>query len=301
MGKRLRLDVMVFERNLEDNVHALRDDLLSGRYVHGSYEPFTVFDPKQRLIHKAAVRDRLVHQAVVNAIEPLFEPRFIFDSYSCRVGKGVHAAVRRLRRFFRRASRNDTRTVYALKCDIRKFFASVDHEILFHLLNRRVRDARTLHLLRMIVKSFPCASAKGIPLGNLTSQLFANVYLHELDHFVKHTLGVRYYVRYCDDVVMLATSADGARELARRADAFLHCHLRLELHPDKTKIQTWRQGVDFLGYVLLPHAIVLRAKTAQRMLARVTNENLSSYLGICLHADAYDLGKLVRNRAWGAQ
>lgn len=298
VGKRSRVDVMAFERKLEDNLFALRDDLASGRYQHGLYEPFTVFDPKQRSIHKATVRDRLVHQAVVNVIEPCFERRFIHDSFSCRVGKGTHAAINRLRCFLRRASRNDAMTVYALKCDVRQFFAYIDHDILLQLLARQVHDPRTLALLRRIVESFFVTPGKGLPLGNLTSQLFANVYLHELDHFVKHALRIRYYVRYCDDFVLLTRTMDEARHLVGVIDGFLGSRLALTLHEFKIHVRTWRQGVDFLGYVLMPSATVIRQKTAQRMLRRVAPGNASSYLGMCIHADAYELACTLRHKIW---
>lgn len=288
---------MVFERHLEDNLFALRDDLVAGTYQHGPYHPFTVFDPKKRSIHKAAVRDRVVHQTVVSVIEPLFEPRFIFDSYSCRVGKGTHEAVARLRTFLRQASRNDTRTVHALKCDIRKFFASVDHRVLLQLVRRRIGDERVIGLLGNIVGSFSAALGKGIPLGNLTSQLFANIYLQELDRFVKHDLGACHYLRYCDDFVILCASRTGAQTTAWRVDAFLRERLLLALHPDKVVVRTWKQGVDFLGYVLMPHATVLRTKTARRMLRRVTPENITSYMGLCAHADALGLAQCIRNIA----
>ena len=146
-GKRSRWDVMEFECGLEDNLFELHEELRSGCYRHGKYIPFVLHDPKRRLIHKATVKDRVVHQAIVQIIEPLFEKRFIFDSYSCRKGKGTHAAVRRLRTFFHRLSKNDTRTVYALKCDIKKFFASVDHEILHALIMRLISDSRLIDLI----------------------------------------------------------------------------------------------------------------------------------------------------------
>jgi retron-type reverse transcriptase len=286
---------MVFERNLEDNLFELRSELISQRYRHGEYEPFTVFDPKQRTIHKAGVRDRVVHQAIVNVIEPLFERSFIHDSYSCRVGKGTHAAVNRLRHFLRSESRNDTKTVYALKCDIRKFFASVDQTILVRLLERRILDERIRNLSKVIIGSFSTSPGKGIPLGNLTSQLFANVYLHELDRFVKHGLRIRRYVRYCDDFVLSFEDRSEAFETAKRIDVFLECELTLRLHPDKITVRTWTQGVDFLGYVLLPHATILRQKTARRMLMRATIENAPSYLGLCRHADAFELANALFN------
>lgn len=295
-GKRSRQDVMVFERRLEDNLFDLHDALAAGEYRHGAYEPFTIHDPKQRTIHKATVRDRLAHQAIINVIEPFFESSFIFDSYSCRIGKGTHAAVSRLRQFLRQESRNDARTAYALKCDIRKFFASIDHAVLSSLLERRIHDLRTMELLRHVIGSFSMASGKGIPLGNLTSQLFANVYLHELDRHVKHDLRIRCYVRYCDDFVMLVRAKSEADFLARQIDDFLQARLKIALHPDKVCVRTWRQGIDFLGYVLMPHAMVLRPQTARRMIRNVDPCNLPSYLGLCKHASAYRLEQLVRNK-----
>ena len=298
-GKRSRQDVMEFEYYLEDNLFALRDSLLKGMYRHDPYQSFTIFDPKQRSIHKASVRDRVVHQAVVNIIEPPFERQFIYDSFSCRLEKGTHAAVDRLRSFLRQVSSNNTKTVYALKCDIRRFFASVDHCLLLLLLRRQIHDRLTIKLLENIIGSFSVTTHRGIPLGNLTSQLFANVYLHELDRYVKHDLRVRYYLRYCDDFVILTSSRSEAFDWAERIGAFLNNRLKMQLHPNKVTVRTWEQGVDFLGYVLLPHATVLRTKTAKRILKRATQENLSSYSGVCQHANAYELERLFRTKALG--
>jgi RNA-directed DNA polymerase len=295
-GKRSKQDVMDFEHRLEDNLFSLRERMLKETYCHDPYQPFTIFDPKQRSIHKASVRDRVVHQAVVNVIEPLFETRFIYDSYSCRIGKGTHAAIHRLRSFLRQESMNNTKTVYALKGDIRKFFASVDQEILIFLLGKKIKDEHTIHLLQRIIWSFSLSPNKGIPLGNLTSQLFANVYLHELDRYVKHDLRIHYYLRYCDDFVIMTPSRSEAFNLVERIDAFLQNHLKLQLHPNKVLVRTWKQGIDFLGYILLPHATILRTKTAKRILKRATRENLSSYAGLCQHANAYKLECLFRTK-----
>lgn len=238
-----------------------------------------------------------MHQALINVIEPFFEKRFIFDSFSCRVEKGTHAAVKRLRRFLSQASENDTRTVYALKCDIRRFFATIDHGILLSLIGMVIKDERTLELIKTIIGSFSMNPQKGLPLGNLTSQLFANVYLNELDRFVKFGLHEKRYIRYCDDFVILTRSRSEAFAVGDKINAFLKAELCLELHPNKTTVRTWRQGIDFLGYVLLPHATVLRTKTAKRIMKRVTQWNLSSYAGICKHADAYELERLLRTMA----
>lgn len=296
-GKHTKLDVMTFEYLLEDNLFALHDQLVSGNYRHDPYKPFTIYDPKRRNIHKASVKDRIVHQALINVIEPFFERRFIFDSFSCRVEKGTHAAVKRLRRFLSQASENDTRTVYALKCDIRRFFATIDHVILLNLVGRVIKDECTLELIKTIIGSFSMNPQKGLPLGNLTSQLFANVYLNELDRFVKFDLREKRYIRYCDDFAILTSSRPEAFALASKINSFLKAQLFLELHPNKTTVRTWRQGVDFLGYVLLPHATVLRTKTVKRIMKRVTQRNLPSYTGLCKHADAYELERLLRTMA----
>ncbi len=297
LGKHTKPDVMAFEYQLEDNLFILRDQLVSGEYRHDPYKPFTIYDPKRRNIHKATVKDRIVHQALVNVIEPFFEKRFIFDSFSCRVQKGTHAAVKRLRGFLSQTSKNDTRTVYALKCDVRRFFASVDHGILLALIERVIKDKPTLGLIKGIIKSFSMDLQNGLPLGNLTSQLFANVYLNELDRFVKFDLREKYYIRYCDDFVILTLSRSEAFSLANKINSFLKTQLCMEMHPKKTTIRTWEQGIDFLGYVLLPNATVLRTKTVKRVLKRVTHQNLPSYTGLCKHADAYELERLLRTKA----
>ncbi len=208
-GKSSRTDVQQFELRLEEHIFALHRDLLSGTYRHGPYHAFRICDPKQRQIHKATVRDRVVHHAVSAALNPIFEPTFIAHSFSCRKGKGTHKGVDALWKMLRAASKNHTQACFALKCDIRRFFASVDHDMLLGILAKRIKDERMMHLLREIIGSFASADptlfeSKGIPIGNLTSQLFANVYLHEFDRFMKHDLGGEafrpLYRRFCDRV-----------------------------------------------------------------------------------------------------
>lgn len=297
-GKASRTDVQDYKRQLRERIERLHHALLSGRYRHGLYQRFIIQDPKTRQIHKATVEDRLVHQAVVSAIEPLFERRFLHDSYSCRKGKGTHVGVQRLRQFLRQASNNNTRKVYVLKCDIKQFFASIDHEVLMERLALQLDDERVLWLLREILLSHGADTGRGIPLGNVTSQLFANVYLHELDWYVKQTLGVKRYARYCDDFVIVHDDIDYLAGLIAPIRTFLHDALRLELHPDKVTIRSWHQGVDFLGFVVRPHTTTLRTKTKRRMMAKVNARNLSSYVGLCSHANAYRLEQVVRLAAW---
>lgn len=297
-GKHHRADILEFEYKLEENLFDLQATLLANTYSHKAYMPFTVWDPKQRRIHKASVVDRIVHQLIVSAIEPLFEPQFIFDSFSCRKGKGTHAAVERLHLFLRSSSKNNTQTIYALKCDIKQFFASVDQEILMNLLKERVKDARLIAILERVINSYSTSEGKGIPLGNLTSQLFANVYMHQFDWFVKHTLQEKYYIRYCDDFIILSTNRDRLIELIQQNTQILADMLHLTVHPNKTMLRSWSQGIDFLGYVIKPNAVVLRHKTKQRAIRRTTSNNISSYLGLCSHADEYELTNLLKTIAW---
>ncbi len=296
-GKRKRLEVMLYERNLERNIFCLSGNLLSKKYKHGVYEQFKVTDPKLRRISKACVQDRLVHQAVVSGIESSFEKRFIYDSYSCRSGKGTHAAVARLRSFLGKESRNNTRTTYVLKCDVKRFFDCLDHGILMALINRVVKDSDTLWLIEEIVDSFSIFPGKGVPLGNLTSQLFANIYLHELDRFIKNDLGIKYYVRYCDDFVIVDSDSRYLQGLIPILEGFLRNYLNLCLHPNKITLRTWNSGMDFLGYILKPDCTLLRTKTKNRALRRVNSNNLPSYLGICSHCDSFELQQILKCKA----
>ena len=196
-GKRKRLDVQSFERNLEDNLFALYEKLRKKTYKHGTYEEFFVHDPKERHIHKASVADRVLHHLLYNYLSPLFDKSFIFDSYSCRLGKGTHKGVKRLEKFTKIVSKNYAKPCWVLKLDIKKFFANVDHSVLKKLLRNKILDGDILWLLDQVIDSFP----KGIPLGNLTSQVFANIYMNELDQFIKNKLKIKYYLRYADDFI----------------------------------------------------------------------------------------------------
>lgn len=196
------------------------------------------------------MRDRVLYQAVYQILYPLFDKTFIFDSYSSRNGKGTHAGIGRLNVCLQKLSANYTKPVYALKCDIRKFFDSIDHEILLTLLRQKIDCPETMELLKKIVGSFHKIPGKGLPLGNVTSQLFANIYMNLFDWYVKRKLEVKYYVRYCDDFVILSLCREGLVELLPSLRDFLLTCLKLELHPDKVVIRKFHQGIDFLGAVL---------------------------------------------------
>jgi len=210
--KRKRRDVQMFEIDLMRNIFSLHADLKNpsnklgtGKtYTHSPYKSFNISDPKPRSIHKASVRDRLLHHAIYRKLYPYFDTKFIFDSYSCRFEKGTHKAMNRFRTFAQKCSKNHTKTIYVLKCDVRKFFASIDHEILLQILTKHISDKDTLWLLERIITSFHTKPNKGLPLGNLTSQLLVNVYMNEFDQYIKHKLKIKYYIRYADDFVILS-------------------------------------------------------------------------------------------------
>ncbi len=203
-GKRNKPDVQRFEFNLEDNLFQLHQELKSKTYQHFNYTSFSICDPKPRRIHKAMVRDRVLHHAVFRILYPIFDKGFIFDSYSCRLNKGTHRAVNRLQNFAANQVKTIRRNIFALKCDIRKFFDSIDQDILLDLVKNKIQDIDAIWLIEKIIRSFDKENNKGLPLGNVTSQLFSNIYLNELDQFVKHKLKIKYYLRYCDDFMILA-------------------------------------------------------------------------------------------------
>ena len=295
-GKCTRTDVQEFGRHLMTNILALNQDLASGTYRHGGYRHFRISDPKPRDIHKASVRDRLVHHALYRQLYPFFDRTFIADSYSCRTGKGTHRAMDRFRAFAQKVSKNDTRTCWVLKCDIRKFFASIDHAVLTEILRTRISDERLLALIGGIVGSFHTEGkpGTGLPLGNLTSQLLVNVYMNEFDQFVKHKLKEKYYIRYADDFVVFSRDRNHLAKTLSYMIVFLHERLRLNLHPGKVSIQTLASGVDFLGWVHFPCHRVLRTSTKRRMFSRIEEacgktEVVQSYHGLLSHGNGYQL------------
>ena len=358
LGKRKKKDVLKFSYNLMDNIVSLHNDLVNHTYHHGGYESFFVNDPKRRHIHKASVRDRLLHHAVYRILYPFFERTFIPDSFSCRLNKGTHKAINRFRELANKVSRNNTATCWVLKGDIRKFFASIDHDILLNILGRYIPDKEVMGLLRNIVESFctsaippqrtatplpaspktasrggrfplergkgeppllskegqqgEVADAVGLPLGNLTSQLFANVYLNVFDRWVKHRLVVEtrhasslrvHYIRYADDFVFLSRDKNYLLSIIPKIQHFLSNRLKLTLHPNKIILKTLSSGADFLGWVNFPAHRVLRRTTRRRMFNRLRDnfslESLQSYLGLLGHGQTVKIrGELLLESTW---
>ena len=294
-GKRKKKDVEAFSADLMDNILQLRQELVERTYKHGGYEAFVISDPKTRSIHKALVRDRLLHHAIHRILYPYFDKKFIYDSYSCRVNKGTHRAIDHLRDFGRKVSQNDTKTAWVLKCDVRKFFASIQHGVLKNILKRYIEDGDVLWLLDEVIDSFHIENdtAVGLPLGNLTSQLLINVYMNEFDQFVKHVLKVKYYIRYADDFVILNADKNCLENLLPKINVFLNEKLKLTPHPNKVSIKTLASGIDFLGWIQFPDHRVLRTTTKRRMLRRwgqnSTEETYNSYLGLIRHGNTQKL------------
>ena len=309
--------------NLMDNIYSLHEDLKNKTYKHGKYEAFKINDPKPRNIHKAIVRDRLLHHAIYRILYPYFDQKFIYDSYSCRIRKGTHKAIHRFDKFQRIVSKNNTRTCWVLKCDIRKFFANIDHNTLKEILKKQIKDENILWLLFQIIDSFNVnthisdsvnmqngpkpnmrhgaylvAGKNGLPLGNLTSQLLVNIYMNEFDQFVKHKLKIKYYIRYADDFVILQNDKITLKNTLKRMEEFLENNLKLKMHPDKVFIKTIYSGVDFLGWVQFSKHRALRTSTKRRMFRNIRKNQkpntIISYLGMLSHGNGYKLKEIFK-------
>src|SRR3989338_2555006 len=261
--KTLRLYVLNFEKNLSENLDSLKTELLLHSYRPKSLETFILRDPKTRKISKSDFRDRVIHHTLCNIIEPFFEKMFIYDSYANRKGKGTLKAIQRFEYFHKKLSQNNTSPVFILKSDIRHYFDEVDHSILLKIIMKRINDPRVLWLIRKVLSNYSTSKGKGMPLGNLTSQFFANVYLDELDQFVKHKLKAKCYIRYVDDFVILHNSSEKLFEWKDEIGVFLQNRLLLNLHPEKTKIILAPQGVDFLGLKIFSYHKIMKKRNVR--------------------------------------
>jgi retron-type reverse transcriptase len=322
-GKRDSPEVAAYEMNLEAETIRLEQELGEGTYRPGGYRNFVIYEPKRRVISAAPFRDRVVHHAICNVIEPLFEERFIKDSYACRPGKGTHKALDRFTRFARRYP-------LVLKGDVVQYFPSIDHGILTRIVARRIRDRRLMALMTLLLDSgkdilkdeyemawfpgddlFAALRPRGLPIGNLTSQFLANVYLDPLDHFVKEDLRARGYIRYCDDFVVFGETRERLAETRRRIHAFL-AGLRLRLHERKTVVYRVRDGTPFLGFLVYPdhrrllRRSVTRASRRFRALAaayaagdispKELRQHVAAWIGHVKHGDTWGLRRRMLSR-----
>ena len=320
-GKRLKAATARFNLELEKNLLKLQRELQGDRYRHGAYQDFMIRDPKKRLISAAPYRDRVVHHALCNIIEPLFDKTFIHDSYACRKGKGTHAAIERYSQFARKNR-------FVLKCDIQKYFQSVDHGVLLGMLSKKIQCRRTMVLIKEIVRSrvdnsivqyfpdddlfTPHQRSRGLPIGNLTSQFFGNLYLNGFDHFVKEQLHCLHYIRYVDDFVVFGNSSQELQVMQDCMSAYLS-RLRLRLHPGKCRVYRTADGVRFLGFRIFPthrlldkgNALRMRRKLKrwQTMYARGSIDSeyihprIQSWLAHASHGNTYQLRKRVFENA----
>ncbi len=285
---------MLFQSRLADNLSELHRDLIERTYEHGTYVAFNISDPKPRNIHKASVRDRVLHHLIYKELYWYFDNRFIYDSYSCRKNKGTHRALDRFRSFAQKVSKNHTRTCYVLKCDIRKFFASIDHATLFAILERHIENEEIRWLIGQVVKSFHTTQKGiGLPLGNLTSQLLVNIYMHEFDMFMKQGLRVKYYIRYADDFTILSDNKQYLEDILLKIDLFLREKLKLKLHEHKVSIKTYASGVDFLGWVHFPCHRQIRTTTKRKIIKNLKGypkpQTVNSYRGLLGYGNTHGL------------
>lgn len=285
-GKRYRAEIMTFSAHLEDNLLVIQNGMVTGDYELGPYRKLWVYVPKKRLVMALPFPDRIVQWSLYQYLNPIYDKLFIEDSYACRKGKGSHKAAKRLQYWMRQVERKPGPGWYVLKLDISKYFYRVSHEKLLAILARRVKDPDMMAFLRAVIdcRAEPFGLPRGrkpddtapeewlydvgMPIGNLTSQLFANIYLNELDQFCKHRLKIHYYIRYMDDVIILGPDKETLQAWRSEIEAFLRDELALDLN-DKTSIRPMRQGVEFVGVRIWPTHMKLRKSTVRRLKAEV--------------------------------
>ncbi len=271
-GKTQKPYVIEFEKNLKDNLIELRTELLFHSYSPKPLKTFIIRDPKTRKISKSNFRDRIIHHALYNIIEPIFDKTFIYDSYANRIGKGTWAAIKRFDKFKSKIAQKG----FVLKADIKHYFDEVDHKNLLSIIKKKIKDKKVIWLINKIICNHNSKiQGKGMPLGNLTSQFFANVYLNELDQFVKNKLKAKYYIRYVDDFVILHSNKKVLEEYKDKINDFLRKELLIGLHPEKCKILSLNKGICFLGYRVFCYHKLLRKTNLRKM-----QSNLDNYKGL---------------------
>ena len=350
-NKRNTANAIAFEIDYEHNLVQLCEEINNGNYKIGRSIAFIVDKPVKREIFAADFRDRVVHHLVINKLNQLFEKQFIHDSYSCRVGKGTHFGIQRIDKFIRQCSANYTKDCYILKLDLQGFFMSINKNILFDKLEHFIQakyhatdKELIVKLCKQIIYDDPTKNCIikgkrndwddlpetkslfhskpncGLPIGNLTSQVFANFYMDSFDHHIKHDLGIRYYGRYVDDFVIVHESKEYLKNLIPKLSEFLQTELEVTIHPKKIYLQHYSKGVKFLGTVILPNRIYIANRTKGNFYQAIEKQNkiardhkpdraeqkmflssINSYLGIMKHYKSYKLrkGMLFKNlSAW---
>lgn len=299
VGKSYVFEVLFFEYNLEINLVNLLNSIATFNYKIGSYKSFIIYEPKKRVIRCLPFIDRVVQTWYAEFfLKPFFVSRFIYDSYACIENKGTHKAIFRLK-YFMNKMRNKYNDYYIIKLDISKFFESIDKDILFNILSKKINDKYLLNFTYNMIYSY---KDKGIPIGNYSSQYFANIYLNELDYYVKFNLKIKYYCRYMDDFVILVKDKDSARNIYNLIEKFIDVRLNLKLNP-KSKYFPNKEGCNFLGFIIYEDYILLGNRIKKNIYKKIkvwnylyNNDNLdikkfilsyNSYVGHIKHASSY--------------
>ena len=277
LGKSSKSTILYFYRNLDENLVSIAYDLQNRTYRPGLYNRFLIKDPKERIITASPVRDRIVQHAIMNYYAPVFDRHLIYDTYACRTGKGTHKAI--LRAFhFAKSSR------YFLKMDVRKYFYTIDHATIKTMLAKIVKDTDILRLFYIIIDSDDTYVDKGIPIGNLTSQYFANYYLSAFDHYFKEQCHARRYIRYMDDILIFSDTKNELKHFYDLAVWYANEKLKLAFKPKV--IGSVMDGVPFLGFLVKPSGIYLHKKTKRRYKARIAEIEYKKKKGILTELEA---------------
>jgi len=309
-GKTKRRYIKRFQRNLKDNLLKLQEELTNQTYQPCDLKTFILRDPKTRKISKSAFRDRVVHHVLCLFIVPIFEKDFIYDSHANQIGKGTLKAIERFDVFKRIVSKNNTKECYVLKADIRHYFEEIDHDVLIKIIKRKIKDEKVIWLIEKILSVNN--KNKGMPLGNLTSQFFANLYLNDLDQYAKHDLKAKHYIRYVDDFVILHESKEQLEVWKNDINNFLKEKLKIELHPSKSNVLKLSSGINFLGFRIFYHYKLIRKSNLKNFERKFNNlrilfdeeiigrekalESLEGWLAYCSHANTYKYRKhLIRD------
>jgi len=292
IGKKNTYGVKLHDTNREENIKNLHHSLINGTYRTSKYDIFKIYEPKERDIHRLPYYpDRIVHHAIMNILEPVWVSIFISDTFSCIKGRGIHACSKKLKNAIRINKTNS----YCLKLDIRKFYPSIDHDIMKIIIRKKIKDERLLKLLDEIIDS-----ADGLPIGNYLSQYLANLYLTYFDHWLKEKMGVKYYFRYADDMVILHSNKAFLHKLIREIKWYLETNLKLKIKKG-WRVFPAKTGIDFVGYVFYPTHTKLRKSIKKRMcrkIHRVSKKNISkedylriiaSWWGWCKYCDSKNL------------
>lgn len=279
-GKKPSTDMDNFQYNLENRLFSLWKDLNNKNsngtdYKHGQYRKFMVTDNKTREISVADIRDRVVHRLIYDYLTLIYDSSFIYDAWSCRVGKGLTACIDRAQNFIKKYPNG-----FVWRADIRKFFDNVDHDILFRLLKRKIKDGKTLYLLKEIIDSFETGKGRGMPIGNLTSQIFSNIYMNELDRHIKSNLKIKHYLRYGDDFLIFGKKREELENIRTNVSNFLKTNLFLNLHHRNNLIAKTKYGLKFLGVILYPKGRTLSKRNLNKIKENLNVINAGSYFGV---------------------